>query len=75
MIISYKYLYCTVLSLVCSSVREFARGAQLTYLCIRGVIGAISTALTSVVGYADPSGDGPPHRRNTSMTLPIGPTP
>jgi len=40
------------------SVRESARGARLTHVCIRGVKGAISTALTSVVGYADPHGGG-----------------
>ena len=38
--------------------------------CIRGEKSAISTALTSVIGYADPPGDGPPHQI-TSMTLSI----
>ena len=46
------------------SVRESARGARLTHVCIRGVKGAISTALTSVVGYGDP-----PEGRPKSVTL------
>ena len=48
------------------------RGARLTYVCIRGVKDAISTALTSVVGYAP--GDGSPHQI-TSTTLTIRSTP
>ena len=61
----------TALSLVCVRQAESLLEARASHTdCIRGEKSAISTALTSVIGYADPPGDGPPHQI-TSMTLSI----
>ena len=69
-----RFVWVLDVTCVCSSVREPTRGARLTYVCSRGVKGAISTALTSVVGYADPPGDGA-LIRSTSVTSPKIPLP
>ena len=66
-ICDYSYLHSPV-TCACSSVRESVRGARLTYVCIRGVKGTISTALMLIVGYADPPGDGSHHQNS----LPVG---
>jgi len=58
---------CTVLSPVRVRQSESLLEAHVSRVCIRGVRGAIGTAITSVVGYADPPGDGPP--QITSVTL------
>ena len=62
------YLYSpAVLSPVRVRQSESLLEAHVSRVCIRGVRGAIGTAITSVVGYADPPGDGPP--QITSVTL------